>query len=288
MDNHRLYSVLLELAATDNAVLPGTTGNLTHALFLEMIAQVDPALAQRLHDEPEYRPFTVSALLDAQVRDGQTHVQAGKLYRLRITLLDGGEIWECLSRRILEERKLTLRLGPATFLVERLLSTPSSDPAGRAAHTTWQELAGTPMSHTITLRFTSPTAFSLGERRFALFPEPILVWDSLLRTWNRYAPEALHIEKTDLREFVNDFVVVVDYTLRTTKLSFPRFSQIGFSGSCTYTIRERGGRLRKEDALCAVYLATLARFSLYAGVGYKTTMGMGQTHIEDGRGRGDR
>lgn len=281
MHTHRLYSLMLELCAATDAVLPATTGYLTHALFLDMVDQIDAELARRLHDESEYRPFTVSALLDAPVRDGQISIQTGKTYRLRMTLLDGGQIWRCLSLRVLEEQKLMLRLGAATFSLQRLLSTPSMDPAGWATHTTWQDLAMTPASNRITLHFVSPTAFSLGARRFALFPEPMLVWDSLLRSWNRYAPEMLRIEKMVLRDFVTNRVVIVDYDLRTTMLRFPKFSQIGFTGVCTYLIKE--GREEPEGEPCATYLTALAKFSHFAGVGYKTTMGMGQTRMEEKR-----
>lgn len=278
MKKGTLYSLVLELRACDTATLPSTTGHLTHALFFDMIAQVEASLAERLHNEQDYKPFTVSALLDARIRDGQIYIQADSVYRLRLTLLDGGEIWEHLTRLILEKRQLVLRLGKASFLVERLLSTTGSEPGGWAAHHTWQELASSSPQRCFTLRFASPTAFSLGNRRFALFPEPLLVWDSLLRSWNRYAPELLHIEKTALREFVTSNITVADYALRTTTLHFPKFTQTGFLGTCTYLLKKEHSHSHDDQTLLSV--AALARFAHYAGIGYKTTMGMGQARLE--------
>ena len=122
------------------------------------------------------------------------------------------------------------------------------------------------------MQFASPCAFSLGGRRFALFPEPLLVWDSLVRSWNRYAPEVLQIDKVALREFVTQQVSVSDYELHTGKAVFATHAQRGFMGSCTYQVKSNQG--------CASQLAALAEFARYAGVGSKTTSGMGQARIE--------
>jgi CRISPR-associated endoribonuclease Cas6 len=154
------------------------------------------------------------------------------------------------------------------FTLKRVISTSSLDTTGWANYTDWQTLAKTPTQRTITVCFDSPTAFSMGDRQFALFPEPILLWDSLMRTWNLYAPECLRIEKQAMRDFVKDNIVVNNYDLHTTTLHFPKYKQKGFVGTCTYQI--------KTSDHFASQITALANFSRYAGVGYKTTMGMGQ------------
>jgi CRISPR-associated endoribonuclease Cas6 len=268
-----LYSITLELHALESTNIPATTGHQAHALFLDLVRQVQPDLAARLHDEPDYRPFTVSMLNGALVRDGQLQLRAGQLYRLRITLLDGGALWQCLSSYFLETSPITLRMGQAEFQLARVYSSSQTDPTGWAGHTSWQTLAAIPAQRTITLRFASPCAFSMGNRQFALFPEPSLVWDSLMRTWNRYSPEILRINKQGLRDFVSQQVAISDYELHTSCLHFPHALQKGFLGTCSYQVKTTNGY--------APQLATLAAFAQYAGVGYKTTMGMGQTRIEE-------
>jgi CRISPR/Cas system endoribonuclease Cas6 (RAMP superfamily) len=47
----------------------------------------------------------------------------------------------------------------------------------------------------VTLCFASPTAFNIDGKYYALFPEPLLVWESLLRVWNSYAPESFKDEE---------------------------------------------------------------------------------------------
>lgn len=272
-----LYSTILELTATSPTSIPASMGHQAHALFLDLVRQVDPALSSRLHDEQDYRPFTVSMLNGANIRGDTVFLEAGQVHRLRVTLLDGGPLWQRLSAHFLEAGPITLYLGQATFQLTRVLSTPAADPSGWAGHTDWQTLAACTPRHAITMRFASPCAFSMGDRRFALFPEPILVWDSLMRTWNRYAPEVLRIDKSAMRDFVKQHVTISDYHLRTTCLYFPRYSQTGFTGTCNYAVETH-----KEYA---AQLMVLAEFARYAGIGYKTTMGMGQARIEENDGR---
>ncbi len=269
-----LYSLILELTANNATTLPIGTGHQTHALLLNIITQVDPALAARLHDEPGYRPFTVSSLRGPTERGNSLLLQPGQLCRLRVTLLDGGPLWQALSTCFLEGRLTTVTLGTAELTLRRLLSTPTVDPTGWSASTDWQTLATTPASNHISIRFASPTAFSLGDHRFALFPEASLVWDSLMRSWNLYAPEVLRVDKEALRAFVAKQILISDYHLNTTTLHFPKYSQKGFLGTCTYHIKA-------EDSY-APQVAALAEFARYSGIGYKTTMGMGQVRREIG------
>lgn len=269
-----LYSIILELSATSTTSIPASMGRQAHALFLDLVRQVDPALSTRLHNEPDYRPFTVSMLSGVNIRDGKAFLQAGQLYRLRVTLLDGGHLWQCLSAYFLEAGPITLLLDKAEFLLVRVLSTPTADVTGWAGYTDWQTLAATAPCQSITIRFASPSAFSMGDRCFALFPEPILLWDSLMRSWNRYAPEVLRIDKLAMRDFVTRHVNVSDYDLHTTLLFFPKYAQKGFIGTCSYSIKETNGEYAPQ-------LTALAEFARYAGIGYKTTMGMGQARIEE-------
>jgi CRISPR-associated endoribonuclease Cas6 len=276
-----LYSLILELTATATVAVPALRGDHTHALFLDLVRQIDPDLSRRLHGEPDYRPFTVSLLTGAVTRNSLLQLQAGQPYCLRVTLLDGGPLWQRLSTHFLETTQITVRLDKAVLQLARVLSTPTADPSGWAGYTDWQTLSQRPAQmqptrnhgeRLLTLRFASPCAFSLSNRRFGLFPEPGLVWDSLMRTWNRYAPEVLRIEKEALRAFVSQHVTVNDYHLHTAKVVFSQYGQKGFQGTCNYLVRAVNDQ--------ASQVIALAEFARYAGLGSKTTMGMGQVRLE--------
>src|SRR5258708_10713056 len=195
MITNYLYSLILELVATSSVPIPTGRGDQTHALFLHLVEQIDPDLSRRLHDDDNYRPFTVSRLSSPESeRKPLTTLRMGQTYRLRITLLDGGPLWQRLSSHFLETEKLLLHVDKASFQLARVFSNPTSDAGGLANYTDWQTLASTAACSALTLDFASPCAFSLGNRQFALFPEPRFGWDSPVRTWNQYAPPVLHID----------------------------------------------------------------------------------------------
>jgi len=268
-----LYSALLEFQAQHEARLPATVGHQIHAMFHQLIARVDPALPDRLHNEPGSRPFTLSSLLGCVFQENQMAIVPGKTYQVRVTLLDGGRLWDCLSTLFLEGGPCEVRLGEARLLLTRLVSTPASDSTGWAGRTSWQELVSMPTYYTITLSFMSPTAFNMSGNYFALVPEPILVWESLIRSWNSYAPDPLHIEREVLRDTLRHNITIITCDLSTHILHYPKYAQKGFTGTCTYHLPQE-----EEQAAQLTRLAAFARFS---GVGYKTTMGMGQVRMEE-------
>ena len=272
MQNSYLYSLILELVAMSSVPIPTGRGDQTHALFLHLVEQIDPDLSRRLHDDDNYRPFTVSRLSSpGSERKPFTTLHIGQTYRLRITLLDGGPLWQRLSSHFLETEKLILHLDKASFQLARVLSSPTADAGGWSNYTDWQTLASTAARSSLTLDFASPCAFSLGNRQFALYPDPKLVWDSLARTWNLYAPPVLQIDKPALREFVARHVIISDYQLQTSRVTYAEVSQKGFQGTCTYQI--------KDSQSIASQVAALATFALYSGIGSKTARGMGQVRM---------
>ncbi len=106
-----LYSLVLELTAVNSTSIPALRGDHTHALFLDLVRQTDTDLASRLHNEPEYRPFTVSLLQGTVTRDGRYSIRAGHSYWLHITLLDGGSLWQRLSGHFLTEWRASVAPG---------------------------------------------------------------------------------------------------------------------------------------------------------------------------------
>jgi len=268
-----LHSIVLELAPTAPATLPRTMGHQAHALLLALVREVDPTLAASLHEQGGERPFTVSPLQGGRLRGEQIVIPAGETCRLRFTLLDGGRIWACLSQQFLRGR-LSVRLDNDHFTLLRTLATP--EPGGWAGYSDWQTLAATTAARYLTLEFASPTAFNRGDKLFHLLPDPKWVFESLARSWNIFAPAALQLDKQVIGEFAAEQVLLADYELHTTTLHFPKYSQKGFTGRCSYQVRGEGE--------CAARLAMLAEFARYSGVGYKTTMGMGQARLVPERG----
>ncbi len=279
MKNGSVYSAVFELYPNQDTTIPATIGQQTQASFLNLVDRFDPGLAVRLHDEPGYRPYTVSPIRGGKLSGDTVTLRRGQPCHLRVTLLDGGVLWNALQIYFREAGPISVRLCNTDFQLTRMLVTPTSDPMGWAGSTDWHTLATLSAQSTITIHFETATAFSVNERQFCLFPEPHLVWASLLRTWNRYAPESMLIEKQIIRESIGKHIAVTACALRHAYLHFPAYIQKGFVGHCAY-------RLSTDRSLTA-QLTSLAAFAWYAGVGYKTTMGMGQVRVEFDAAAGD-
>lgn len=272
MSEGTFYSIALELIAHHEACLPITMGHLAHALFLNLIKRFDQELSARLHDEPTSRPYTISPLLGGERGNRYLFLRQNQPCYLRITLLDNGYLWHALQGYFLKAGPITVHLGESNFQLTRMLFTPHTGPAGWVDSTDIQTLLSLPAPQEIMLTFCSPTAFSLSDHQFQLFPEPAFVWESLLRSWNRATPEYLSMDKLALGDCIRRSISVTSCTLETAFLHFPKHAQKGFVGQCTY-------RFTGDHPLLA-NLTTLAAFAYYAGVGYKTTMGMGQVRVE--------
>ena len=266
-----IASLTLRFLVTNHARVSILKGEAEHALFHALIHLCDPALFTRLHDEPSYRPFTISSMKYVYGQGNSFEFHPGQHCFLRITCFDVGYLWTTLLTRFQTGEPLLVRLGALELRLEDLFSTPQTDPIGLACCTDWSTLASLPHSPCITLHFSSPTAFSIGRRRFALFTEPLLIWESLLRVWNSYAPVSMHMDRQQIRTAILTSVHVLDCNLWTETLRFSTFVQKGFLGWCRYELV-----LQPE---LGSFLTTLAAFAQFAGVGYKTTMGMGQVRV---------
>ena len=92
--------------------------------------------------------------------------------------------------------------------------------------------------------------------------------------------------------YIRDWVTVAGYRLHTSTVHFDRATQDGFLGRCTYVLLE-SCKGAKHDAIQSILageelkpiqaLSLLSNFAHYAGIGYKTTMGMGQVRVSTPR-----
>ena len=274
-DQGFVYSIALKLRPLREGSIPATAGHQAYAAFLATVRRADRALAEVLHEAPlPIKPFTVSPLLGVpKALEGRVAITPAKDYYLRFTVLLPDIFQQFMRRFLTGEARPTLRLGGVEFLISEVLTTPGASPW--AGYTSFAQLwENAKAVEEITLKFTSPTAFNLGTKEwgkhFVVFPEPALVFRSLLKVWNGYAPLAFAEEP--LMEYVAENVVVKRHGIRTQMLRYPRHFQVGFLGRCTYGLMGEGHEYEKRA------LNALADFAFYSGVGYHTTMGMGQCY----------
>jgi CRISPR-associated endoribonuclease Cas6 len=271
-----LISAVLTLTPTQPVTLPANLGRATHAWFLDQVRAADPAIAQALHTPNQERPFTVSNLWGTgQPTQGQVTLAPERPCCLRVT-----SFWPELSA-LVQERMLpglpeTVELAGAAFRLAGVTTDGATHPwAGKTRfedlvqqHT----LSPAPPPAGVALRFASPTVFRSSGVNVPL-PLPGLVFEGLARRWNAFAPIHIHPE---VRRFADECLVITRYQLQTERVTFgeegERGAYPGFVGVCGY-----GFQVKDRYWMGLIHL--LAAFALYAGVGTRTTMGLGQARV---------
>jgi CRISPR-associated endoribonuclease Cas6 len=288
-----LFSMLVRLHPVEAGQVSLSSGNQVQAAFLDMVRQGDPSLATWLHTPNQRRPYTLSLLqgfnhlseaerIEATYKHREVEVRPGQVYWLRITMLDASVFRSFVQYMVTHPHALKVHIGNADFEISRLITTP--DP--HVGTSTWVASSSFAELHTLQpaekkylFEFASPTTFSKGQKPWGkllkLFPEPADVFESLARQWESFAPIQLrlssyHLTPQDITAWCAENVIVTNYTLETRYLPSQKFGQTGFFGTITYEVK---WSLAASEAR---WLTPLARFALFAGIGYKTTMGMGQ------------
>jgi CRISPR-associated endoribonuclease Cas6 len=243
--------------------LTNNNGKHAHGLLFQLLAAINPDLATAIH-AAQRKPFTLALL--PQPKHSQNLL-------LRLTTLDD-DLFAPLLQRIISENLVGLRLGDQHFYLTQVLATPEGHPL--AAASSWQQLAQSATVGHCWLRCHSPTVFATakaeGRSRHTPLPEPLLIAKSLLANWQyhsplRYTPELA----TSLREAFELELELVEFN----HLRFGR-SHIGhdFIGGFIGDIHLH---CHAKSAVVQQAFATLMHYSFFAGLGAKTTFGLGLT-----------
>lgn len=270
-------SLVLTLEPLEAASLPANLGRASHALLLRLLEGSSPAVASCLHDEEGPKPFTVSNLWGAERGEQGTVVVSPESHCwLRFTSLDN-ELSDLLQQQFLGGGVRRVELDRTVFGVVAATADPEDNAwAGVASYGQLSEpylLARENPRRRVGLEFATPTTFRSGGMNVPV-PMPELVFGSLVERWNAFAPVAVSEE---VRRYVAGCVAVSRYRLQSRFVPFGQAGQVGCLGECQYVAVNR-------DRYWLGLVNLLADFALYSGVGYKTTMGLGQARrIRDRR-----
>lgn len=269
-----LLSLVLTLKPTKDCTLPLTTGNFAHACLLNLVRGEEEAMAENLHAQGRDKPFTVSPLQgEFANQNRRLSLKAGSEYWFRTTGVEK-DLTELLLR--LEGRSpQELELFDAKFNLLKITKEANS----WAGITTYEELYNNRIptdrepERIIKLKFYSPTTFRSGKLNIPL-PLPRFIFFGLQEKWNKYSPVFLG---EDISRLADEHIHIRRHSINTKMFDFGRYRQVGFVGECEF-----GVNTTVLDGLFARIINLLADFAFYAGVGYKTTMGMGQVRrVED-------
>ena len=269
-----LTLTLEPLPAAVGAPAPRWWGRAVHAMWLDVVHQLDAPLAQMLHDGSMLRPYTLSSLLG---RFGEGRIMADETYRLRITTLQE-EMSDLLARAVSAGP-----LAPGERVVLdyhgfRVVGVDWDEGpwTGQADYTALAANAlarGERPSRRIEMLFSSPTSFR-SRKRFVPVPLPELVFGSLLKRWNAFAPVAFPEEA---KRYAEECLAIARYELRTRTVELKdRGKRPGAVGNITYASFN-------YDRYWMGVMHALAAWAKFGGVGSGVTLGLGQCRQQNSR-----
>lgn len=267
------YSLVLNLLPQSPIYPNFLTGRHYHALFLNLISSVDKSLGDYLHSSNAEKAFTISPL---QVRQHKQHnnyiLQSSQQKPIppntscwwRLSLLDDTLFGKLTPLWLNLNPEHPWHLGSANLFITSVLGT--SQPMQPWANVcTYEQLyeQASEINRTINFCFATPVAFRQGKYDNVL-PVKESVFNSLLTRWNKYSG----IEITDI---AIESIYASSLKINTEVVNNYDSKFIGCIGEISYRL------LGDIEPIKIKQINALADFALYAGVGRKTTMGMGMT-----------
>lgn len=257
-----LAAIDISLRADEECQLPHPCAHLLHAAVLDLVRLHNPAAAKMLHDDAQVKPFTVSTLItDRKPSSGTVSIPKEAKCSVRVCTAgkDAFDAIICPLFNALNVERL-FHLKGFRFSATAAVMNP---PLGGVE--SFKDMLDQPAA-TAEMQFVSPTTF----RRKGLnvpLPDPQLVYGSLFQKWQTFSGLPASEE---LFQEMSSVIALTRTRISTSMWRFPRFVLVGFEGTAVYELTKSVSR----DAY--LLFAALSKLSFYTGVGYRTTMGMGQ------------
>ncbi|HEY8542090.1 MAG TPA: CRISPR-associated endoribonuclease Cas6 [Pseudothermotoga sp.] len=257
------HSVVIKLKALKDGKYDFYPAQKIHSLFLGLIKKSDEQMAKQLHDEQKEKSFTVSSFLGKELSK-PIEIKMSNNYFIRLTVLDE-EVFKTMISSLLEKNTLRedMRIGNIDYKIVEILF--DKEQSKWADHISVQELFKRQYeSNLIKFRFHTPTLFRAGDQHYK-YPIPEKIFTSLFRKFNKYSEQKID---QDIEKRFKE-ITIYEKKTQSRRITLRDFYLEGFIGDVTFKIPEHDSQLIKVANI-------LADFAFYAGVGYKTTMGLGQ------------
>lgn len=264
-----LTALVLILRAPKLLTTPAHLGRAAYALLLRLLDAADPELAHALHSSNGPKPFTCTTLVGGRRQNRETRLYTpDETAWLRFTGLNE-ELSDHL-RRLAETPPLKVDLDGCIFKVEKATLNGAEHPwAGESSYEALAAphlLARETPHYRLRLEMVSPTTFRSGGYSHPV-PMPGWLFGSLMDRWNAFSPVQI-AEET--RRYAQECVILSRYRLRTRAVPLKdNIVQVGCVGEAQYQLLNR-------DKYWANLLNMLPDYAFYSGIGYQTTVGMGQ------------
>ncbi len=250
-------------AEPPGALPPPQTGPALAAAFLQTVSRVHPEVATRLHDGPRPKPYALTPLLDENDRPPRS---GSRRTRFELGIL-ADELFAPIYSALMAET--TWRIGRTSY------RRAGTDVTAMASYT---DLVGNAAPATCWgFRLATPTGFGTakeeGARRQRVLPQPEWVFRSLFTRWQAFVDAPDFSLPRTLPDAVEGHLEVVDCDLRVGEhLVKPGVPPVR---GCVGTIRFGLAEPAQVPTEARRALDALAAFATFAGIGDRTTVGMG-------------
>lgn len=253
-------TAIIHLRAASSGLVTRSFHCLMHPVFLDRISKADPALGKRLHDCGGMVPFSLSPIMGVAKR-----IKENESYWMRVCLLQ-----DSLADAFLDSLEKNFWSEP--IFLENHIFIPESVVFGKKNGDPWsggesyrEILESCKGSKRLTLHIASPLSFKRGDLHYPL-PDPALIAGNLARRWDLFADVPLP-ENTGCDNISFSYL-----NIKTMPFSLRKGGTIiGSSGKISFIVKGSTNERR--------YFEALLRFAFYAGVGVKTTQGMGMCRM---------
>jgi hypothetical protein len=258
--------------------VPYSDGYSVYGALLGALDDVDTAVSERVHDSSlgSLHNGSLQGRFGDADRPHHRSVRPDETYALTLGVVDSDDtaVFQALVNALVLEGD-TLTLSHGELVVERFES-------GNMTHRELLDRAADTNNPTLELTFESPTCIEEANEVTTMFPHRLPVFRSILRKWNRTAPDDCElglgeedilghiIEKPKLRSLETHSVLV--NRVEDDGETRPIFKQ-GFTGTCAYEFKAAPEAV--ENAVTA-----LALFGEYSGVGSAVARGCGSLNVE--------
>lgn len=261
-----LAAIDVRLYPEEECELPHPCAHLLHAVLLDMVREHDPSMFDQLHVGSRVKPFSLSTLWFRKGTNGGDCLLIPPNTECCFRLSTANrETFEAFSRPLFEVAAANgvIRLGNHSFKIRE--ARMDGKFGGVATYADLMKDA----EKTFPLRFVSPTVF----RRKGVgvpLPEPELVYGSLWQKWKAFSD--VKVDEKVYKEMLSALALSA-MDCRTKTWKYPRHVIKGFVGIAEFELVKRVS----DDA--RTLFGALSSLAFFTGVGYKTSMGMGQCRM---------
>lgn len=237
----------IQVEIPEGTVFNSSWGSLMHGAVMETLPL---GLSSSLHDQG-LKPWSQFIF----------QIAPGKLVWVLSGLTD--EISQALDQSILSKLPLTWNIRQKGFRINIL--SPHSLERMSYIELADRHFKSPEATRLHRIRFFTPTSFKTAGRQ-VIFPTTDLLMNSLMQRWDAFSKD-LSLGDPEIRSHLADHVVIRDYRLSSASFSVNSAWLKGFIGQIDLVVTG-------PEALCRV-ASLLLDYGRFAGVGIKTTLGMG-------------